>query len=571
MDSFADKTVYGLFLSAAAQYPDATAITYIDNVEGIESASRLSFSQLLSKLHRAVQMMRLLTGKSRPVVSLLLPNFPQSQILLWGAEIAGVANPLNPLLNEESLFQLMLRAGTDLIFALGPVPGSDLWSKALSVSSRLPNKPVCVSVLNSSDALHFDSEVESFEDIKLCGENAPRSGDVAAYFHTGGTTGIPKLACHTHGNQFAAALAVIRSMQLTSADIAINGLPIFHVAGAIVNSLAVLSAGGQLVLPTLAGFRNQEVIRQHWRIIENLRVTITSAIPTSMASMLDVPVGNINISSLRFLLSGGAPVPLKLHELAVERLGRQLYQAYGMTETSGVIALPNIAEPSVRGSVGHIFPPTEVCIKSGEICVRSPMVFPGYLGGDSPLTSDGWLKTGDLGRLDDAGNLYITGRAKDLIIRSGHNIDPALIENCLEQHSAVSVAAAVGMPDEYAGELPMAFVQLREGVNVSSDELRAYAIEHIAERPACPKRVVILETLPVTAVGKVFKPRLREMAADMILEELLTPYLGSVGIRSRHLDTGQLVVKLWGVPEDKYNWCCDQVALINMVVEDIAP
>jgi len=564
------QTVYELLLAATQKAPQATALTFIEDLTEVNLSYRLSYEQLLSRLHKTVQMMRKLTGKSRPVVSLLLPNIPQAQTLLWAAETAGIVNPLNPLLNEEALFQLMSKAQADIVFALGPMHGQELWEKAVKVSSRLPNKPLCVSVFSPAGTTHYDSEVNRYEDFPLVGQTAPAPGDIAAYYHTGGTTGAPKLACHTHANQTAAALAVIRSMQLTGADIAINGLPIFHVAGAIVNSLAVLSAGGQLVLPTVAGFRNPDVIRQHWRLVQDLGVTISSGIPTSMASMLDAPLERADISSLRFLLTGGAPVPLKLHELSLEKLDRQLYQAYGMTESSGVIALPNLALPAVCGSVGHVATPVEVSIDAGQICVRSPMVFPGYLGLDSPLTPDGWLRTGDLGHLDEAGNLFITGRAKDLIIRSGHNIDPALIEGCLEQHPAVSMAAAVGMPDEYAGELPVVFVQLREGMRVASDDLHAYAMDHIAERPACPKKVIILEALPVTAVGKVFKPTLREMATDLFLEELFVPHLGLVGIKSRHTESGQLVVKLWRVPQSEALWCTEQLRRLNLVVDELA-
>ncbi|RJG08738.1 AMP-binding protein [Pseudomonas cavernicola] len=569
MNNNRPQTVYDLLLAAARPAPQVTAIRFVVDLDEVELSYSQTYEQLLSKLHKSVDMMRKLSGKSRPVVSLLLPNIPQAQVLLWAAETAGIANPLNPLLNDEALFQLMSKAQTDLVFALGPMYGNELWEKAIRVSSRLPNNPLCISVFSPAGEMHYDSEVHLYQNVHLAGDEAPAPSDIAAYYHTGGTTGTPKLACHTHANQTAAALAVMKSLQLSAKDIAINGLPIFHVAGAIVNSLAILGAGGQLVLPTVAGFRNPEVIRRHWRLIQDLGVTISSGIPTSMASMLDVPLEGADISSLRFLLSGGAPVPMKLHELALEKAERQLYQAYGMTECSGVIGLPNLAKTVVWGSVGHIAPPVEVRIDSGEICIRSPMVFPGYLGLDSPVTQDGWLKTGDLGYVDESGNLFITGRAKDLIIRSGHNIDPALIEGCLEQHPAVGMAAAVGMPDEYAGELPVAYVQLRAGAEISSEELLAYVMTHIAERPACPKKVIILEALPVTAVGKVYKPKLREDITDLLLEELFTRRIGPIGIKSRHTDSGRLVVDLWDIPLSEAEWCRNQLKRLNLQLEKL--
>lgn len=568
MHNSSPQTTYELLSLAAKRSPRAIALRFIESLQNINASPVRTYEQLLISLHQSIDMMRGLSGKERPVVSLLLPNIPQAQVLLWSAETAGIANPLNPLLNEEALFQLMSRAETDLIFAVGPMQGSDLWEKAQRVSARLPGKPICISVHTyGGEELHYDSEVLRYSDQAPTEASLPVADDLAAYYHTGGTTGTPKLACHSHANQTAAALAVIKSLQLSGGDIAINGLPIFHVAGAIVNSLAILAAGAQLVLPTIAGFRNPEVIRSHWRLVDELGVTISSGIPTSMASMLDAPLEGADVSTLRFLLSGGAPVPVRLHGQAQEKIGRQLYQAYGMTESSGVIALPNLSQPAVCGSVGHITSPVEARIENGEICIRSPMVFPGYLGASSPVTSDGWLRTGDLGHLDEQGNLFITGRAKDLIIRSGHNIDPSLIEGCLEQHPAVSMAAAVGMPDEYAGELPVAFVQLRAGSEVSGEDLQEYAMAHIAERPACPKRIIILDALPVTAVGKVFKPKLREDVTDALLVELLKQRCARIGIKARHTDTGQLVVQLWNVPASEEEWCRDQVQRLNLNVE----
>ncbi|MCQ4295023.1 AMP-binding protein [Pseudomonas stutzeri] len=560
-------TVYELILASAQKVPKSTAIHYVEDADDLNPGYAQSYEQLLSKLHKSVNMMRTLTGKRRPVVSLLLPNIPQAQTLLWAAESAGVANPLNPLLSEEALFQLMEKAKTDLIFVMGPMEGSDLWGKAERVAGRLTSQPQCVSVLSAAGSLHYDALVNRYADIPLGADAAPSPGDIAAYYHTGGTTGTPKLACHTHANQTAGALAVVQSMQLTESDIAINGLPIFHVAGAIVNSLAILAAGGQLVLPTAAGFRNPSVIRNHWRLIQHLGVTISSGIPTSMASMLDTPVEHNDIGTLRFLVSGGAPVPLKLHELAQQKLGRHLYQAYGMTECSGVIALPNLSKPPVWGSVGQVAAPSEVRIDSGEICIRSPMVSPGYLGSEKQLCEDGWFRTGDLGRVDEEGNLFITGRAKDLIIRSGHNIDPGLIEGSLEQHPAVGMAAAVGMPDKYAGELPVAFVQLRAGAHATCEELQEFAMTHIDERPACPKRIVVLDTLPITAVGKVFKPKLREHITELLLEELIEPHVGKVTISTRHTESGELVVRLTDVPSTQEAWCRSVVAQLNLQLE----
>ncbi|NQD94426.1 AMP-binding protein [Pseudomonas sp. CrR25] len=560
-------TVYELLQRSAAIHAEEVALTYIGNLTSPLEDRHISYAQLLGNVNRTARMLLDLSGQARPVVSLLLPNIPQAQYLVWAAASIGIANPLNPLLNEEALYSLMLKARSDVIGVLGPLPGSDLWQKVLGVAQRLPHRPRCVSVLAAGGEWYFDALLEQYSAAELEPSLRPQAGDLAAYFHTGGTTGLPKLACQTHANQVAAARAYQRSMACGPGDVTLNGLPLFHVAGALVNSLGGLASGVQMLLPTLAGFRNPEVIRQHWRLVEQYRISISGGIPTSVAAMLEVPIDGHDISSLRFLLAGGAPVPAALCAQAQALTGLQLYQAYGMTECAGVICLPNLQQPSQPGSAGYVAEEIEVRIDgegSGEICVRGPTVFPGYLGEDATPLEDGWLRTGDLGNLDERGNLFITGRAKDLIIRSGHNIDPALIENCLERHPAVLLAAAVGMPDEYAGELPVVFVQLRQGKQASVDELQQFAFANIAERPACPKRLFLVEALPVTVVGKIYKQRLRELAAASLLRERLAPRCGVLDVEVRQHKDGGLRLVLDGIPAEHRAWCVEQAAALGM-------
>ncbi|MBT4688947.1 MAG: AMP-binding protein, partial [Rhodospirillaceae bacterium] len=159
-------------------------------------------------------------------------------------------------------------------------------------------------------------------------------------------------------------------------------------------------------------------------------------------------------------------------------------------------------------------------------------VTPGYVQEQynaDALLPDGWLNSGDLGRFDSAGRLWLTGRAKDLIIRGGHNIDPAVIEETLHQHPAVELAAAIGKPDSYAGELPIAYVQLKPGAQASAEALQAFAREHIPERAANPVNLFLLDVMPQTAVGKIFKPALRWDAIQRVFTELLTPVAEAAG------------------------------------------
>ena len=210
-----------------------------------------------------------------------------------------------------------------------------------------------------------------------------------------------------------------------------------------------------------------------------------------------------------------------------------------MTEASGLIAIDPVAGEGGAGSVGWALPYTQVVVRRleasgrlgspcdtreiGVITVRGPHVSPGYRNPehDAGTFEDGMLNSGDLGYTDDDGRLHIAGRSKDLIIRSGHNIDPLMIENAMATHPAVDLAAAVGMPDAYAGELPVCYVALKPGARATAEDLRAHAQDSIAERPAWPKYIHVVDSIPLTSVGKIYKPQLRCDAAARLVKEVV--------------------------------------------------
>ncbi|MGQ0700814.1 MAG: AMP-binding protein [Panacagrimonas sp.] len=519
--------VYQLLRESALAQGTLTALTFVERLKPVPAESPTSYARLLHAVRRTARLIRAQLGESRGTVSLLLPNIPQAQAILWAAETVGVAQPLNPMLSEAALFELLRKAESRVIFAPGPQAGSDLWQKVLAVAARLPVRPAVysVDVAGPDPERHYDRALERHSGEELPDTWLPASGsEIAAIFHTGGTTGTPRLALHTHANQVAAARHAAAGLGLVPGEAIINGLPLFHVAGAIVCSLAPLSVGANIVLATAAGFRNPEVVHEFWALVARHRVVVGGAIPTSLSAIAQVPTGGANLRSLHYFLTGGAPVPESIAAALHRLTARPTYQMYGLTECAGVVTVPGVDKDPVPGSAGRVVAPVEVRIDgaiSGEICVRGPSVFAGYLGEPSPVSAEGWLRTGDLGRLDAQGNLFITGRAKDLIIRGGHNIDPAMIESCLESHPEVLMAAAVGWPDAYAGELPVAYVQLRAQATSDAESLREFALAHIDERPAAPKRVIVLDSLPLTTVGKIHKPSLRAMAARDAVREVL--------------------------------------------------
>ena len=356
---------------------------------------------------------------------------------------------------------------------------------------------------------------------------------VCALFHTGGTTGRPKVVRLTHGNQIHAAWSFAQVHGLDERDAAINGFPLFHVGGTVTVGLSVLAAGGHVMIPSAYSLRLPYVIQNYWRIVERFAATIVCGVPTSIAALAEVPIGGSNVGSVRMALTGGAVLPKAVGERFEKRTGLRLFETYGMTETAAAIAFnPGRGEP-LAGSAGfrapyaqtliaafgseHGSPKACAALTSGLVLVRGPQVFPGYVDpkhDQGVLTEAGWLITGDIGYLTADERLVLTGRAKDLIVRSGHNIDPAAIEDVANDFPGVQISSAVGMPDQYAGEVPILFVVPAPGRVIDLGALQAHLERNILEPPAKPRRVVVLPALPVTAVGKIFKPALRDLAIE---------------------------------------------------------
>ncbi|MFZ4759342.1 MAG: AMP-binding protein, partial [Burkholderiaceae bacterium] len=399
---------------------------------------------------------------------------------------------------------------------------------------------------------------------------------VAATFHTGGTTGAPKLARHTHGNQVHASWGAATLLAMGPHDTMINGFPLFHVAGSFTYGLSALLAGTTLVLPTAAGLRDPAFVAHYWRWVERERVTLLAGVPTVIATLMTVDPGDADRSSVRAMLTGGSPLPTELAQAFEARYGLPVRNILGMTECAGVVSIVPFAAERRPGSCGLPVPFTEVVAlrrgadgsitdrhceagETGVIALRGPNVSPGYTdpARDAGTFERGWLVSGDLGHVDAAGEVFVTGRAKDVIIRSAHNIAPAVIEEVLLQHPSVQLAAAVGQPDAYAGELPVAFVQPRPGATLDLDALRAFVEARIPERPAMPRHIDLIDVMPLTAIGKVYKPALRTIATARAFEAALAPLRGlgwqvQVGARE-HAGGVQAEVSVRpppGVPED---------------------
>ncbi len=533
------RNTHDIFLRAASLYGDRTGLIQLHTGAIDETPRVVTYTELLAGIHRAANLFRTLGVESEDSVVLLLPSIVEAQYALWGAELAGRACPINYMLTVDHMVELVLAAKAKLVVALGPDPDFEIWQKAQALAKACPGLALLGVGTSAPDSFERQMEAQS-ADLRF--HRNPEPDDIAAYFHTGGTTGAPKLAQHTHGNEVHTSWYAGMFYATTEADVMINGFPLFHVAGAFVYGASTFCAGASLLLPPRLGMRHGEFVRNYWKFVERFKVTYLATVPTIIATLLDTPVGDSKISSIKALYTGGSPLPTELANAFEKKFNIPVRNILGMTESAGLVSIEPLGAPRQALSCGLRLPYTEVyavpvnshdsdltarCAPNqpGVVVLRGPHVGPGYTDPErnrGMFADDGLLISGDLGHVDESGCIYLTGRAKDVIIRGAHNIDPSMIEEAFAGHPDVQMCAAVGEPDPYAGELPVVFIVLRPGAKVTGMEILAAVSPSIAERAAIPKRVTVVENLPTTAIGKIYKPGLRLRALEQAYSEALS-------------------------------------------------
>lgn len=557
------QSTYEIFRNSAHAFGDKTALSFLPTADPADEPLRWSYTQLLAGIHQTANLLHSLGVGPQDAVAVLLPGCLEYHLALWGGEAAGIVQPLNPLLTPEKLASMLALAGAKVLIAYGEDGDSGFWTKAMGLRSAVPSLRTVLRVAPHGEApgaagplpegvIDFARRSAQPDDRLVSGRRIA-AGDIAAYFHTGGTTGAPKLARHSHGAQVFTAWACVQMQGMRPEDAGINGYPLFHVAGVLPGALAALSAGVETIIPTTGLFRNRQVLANYWRLAERYRCTYLSAVPTVLAALANVPLDGADIASLRYCRTGAAILAPELAARFERLFGLHVHESLGMTEMAGIstITPPGVNAPA--GCVGWRLPHTRLRIvaldahgnasnremppgQPGMVLFHSPNLFSGFLDpADTAraFTPDGWLATGDLGFIDDQGRLHLSGRSKDLIIRSGHNIDPKVIEDALGAHPAVQLAAAVGAPDAYAGELPVVFATLVPGAQVSEAELLDFACAGVDEAVARPRSLTVLETMPVTNVGKIYKPALRLQAACQTVQVLVDGACAELGLTAR--------------------------------------
>lgn len=540
--------------------PGATAIHFIASGDQWDQPQEITFAQLLARVRQTANLFTDLGIGPEDVVTYLLPNLPQTHFILWGAEAAGIANPINPLLEAHTIRDICNAAGTKILVALGEIPGADIWQKVESFREEIPTLEKIVRVMGPSDKagdiIGYEENIDAYPADHLTSGRVFHPDDIASLYHTGGTTGTPKLARRSHRNEIVLASNIVMAADLSAGETVMCGLPLFHCNGTCITGLAPFSVGASVVLLSPSGYRDQGVILNFFKIVERYRPVFFSTVPTVLGVLLNVPKDGADISSLRYVICGAAPLSVDLFNRFEAYSGMKIMEGYGLTEVACASAVnPRDGEHKI-GSIGLHLPYNDIKVmildsdgaylrdaeddEIGVIAVGGPCVFSGYVeeshNRDIWIDKE-WFNTGDLGRRDSDGYLWLTGRRKELIIRGGHNIDPATIEEPLYRFEGVQTAAAVGRPDAYAGEVPVAYVQLKPGAEATEEEILAWARETIGERAAVPKAIHIIDEIPLTAVGKVFKPALRWDATRRVYEEELAA-LGNLA-RSVSVQVGE--------------------------------
>ncbi len=528
------RNLYDLFLATALHVGDAKALTVLRSEDPSDVGAAWSHRELLSEITRAANMFHALgLAPGQGVAAFLAPTLPSLPPLLLGAQVAGVASSLNYLLSRDAIVDLLNAQEATILVVPARELDETCWSKAAGVFDRVPTLRHVVVIGGDTDGgsgfIGLEEALSGRGGDALDFQPTADRNAVCALFHTGGTTGRPKLVRLTHGNQIHAAFGFAQVFGYDERDVVINGFPFFHVGGTMTVGLSALAAGGHVVVPSPYALRPPSVVEGYWKIVERYGATVVSGVPTSIAALTNAWKEGADVSSVRMAVTGGAVLPKAVGSRFEATTGIRLFETYGMTETAAAIAFNPGRGTPFAGSVGFRAPYSETRIlrldpgnpgvcgpnESGLVQVRGPQVFPGYVDpahNAGTLEADGWLSTGDLGYLTEDSRLVLTGREKDLIVRSGHNIDPAAIEEVANQFEGILISAAVGMPDQYAGEVPALFVVPQPGAGVDLDALRLHLERNVHEPPALPKSILSIDALPLTAVGKIFKPALRDLA-----------------------------------------------------------
>lgn len=500
-----DVTVTEYILRRAADVPDRPAL--IDGPTG----RTYTYAQLSAMIHSFAGGLAARGLGPGDTIALMSPNIPEYAVVFHGAAVAGVAvSTVNPTYTAEEVRFQLRDSGSVVLVTIGmfvdvareAVEGTDV--REIVVIGEAPDGTVPVTDYLAAPIEQVDVDP---------------ADHVVVLPYSSGTTGFPKGVMLTHRNLVANLVQIDGALRVDDGEVALAVLPFFHIYGMQVLMNGLLASGATIV--TMPRFDLEQALS----LVQERAITRFFAVPPIVLALAKHPlVDSYDLSSLRQVFSGAAPLSAELAIEAGERIGCEVVQGYGMTEASPVthVTLPGDFKP---GTVGVTVPNTEFRIVDpetgqdqgvgarGELWVRGPQVMKGYLNNPSAtadtIDAEGWLHTGDVAVLDADGHVSIVDRVKELIKYKGFQVAPAELEALLLTHPAIADAAVIGVPDEEAGEIPRAFVVLKPGAQVTADEVTAFTAEHVATYKVV-RDVVITDAIPKSASGKILRRVLRD-------------------------------------------------------------
>ncbi len=522
-----DLTVGALLDEAVAQWPEREAIVF-SAYEDVGIAARWTYAELAQRARRVAKALIASGIEPGERFGIWATNVPEWLELQFGAAYTGaVIVPLNPLYRTSEVEFVLGKSGASACFVIPENRGASLWEMTREASAGLDHVRLLVPLGEADGAPSWEEWLASGDGVsedeverRAC---AVRAEDTSQIQFTSGTTGFPKGAELTHGGTVNDARLFAHRATLPRHGRHCNPMPYFHCGGCVMSTLGSV-ATGSAQMPAVS-FDAARIART----IEQEGCTSVSVVPTMMIGLEEeVARSGRDLSSLQIVVTGGSPVPPEVMRRWIDRYGVGINNTYGMTEASPVVCatLPDDSVELQTTTVGPPLPHVEVDIVEpggtepvrigveGELRTRSPMVMPGYW--DNPeataaaIGEDGFLRSGDLARMDENGYVSITGRAKEMIIRGGENIYPAEVENAIRQLEAVADAAVIGVPDERYGEVCAAYVRLAEGAALDEAALREQLTGRVA-RYKIPAHLRVVEEFPLTPSGKVQKFKLKEM------------------------------------------------------------
>ena len=532
------RPLYETLEHTAKRCRDNTAIDFLDYC--------LSYGELLEQVNRMAKGLQLMGVTQGARVGLCLPNTPYSVICYYGALRAGatVVN-YNPLYVERELaFQIddsnteimitmdlevlypkvaAMLSRTESLKKIIVCPMAAILPKIKSILFRLLKRKEIANIESSEAIVHFQDLLDNDGDPNLV--NVDLDNDIAVLQYTGGTTGRPKGAMLTQGNLSAnVSQMLLWYVDLNPGEEKVLGiLPFFHVfAMTAVMNFAVAAGAQMILLPRYE-------LGQTLATINKKKPTIFPAVPTIYAAINQSPdLPKYDLSTVRYCISGGAPLPLEVKETFERLTGCRLVEGYGLSETAPVATCNAMQDINKPGSIGQVVPGTEISIhdleapndvvptgERGEVWIKGPQVMKGYLNRPQETADslrEGWFRTGDVGYMDEDGHFFLVDRLKDLILCSGYNVYPRMVEEAIYLHPAVAEVTVIGIDDDYRGQSPKAFVKLKEGEKITEDEMKTFLADKLS-KIEMPSQIEFRLELPKTIIGKLSK---KELVAEEV-------------------------------------------------------